>query len=112
MIRIAWCQKVRGKRCPAGGSLRILAFPVLLLMLSCTGCGRDDAVPKPRQDATRRAAPAKAPAPSVTISGDDRAAGLLSWSAPVVVLQPDQLTAAKRDAANAVKEQRWYADAQ
>lgn len=81
-------------------------------MLSCTGCGRDDAVPKPRQDATRRAAPAKAPAPSVTISGDDRAAGLLSWSAPVVVLQPDQLTAAKRDAANAVKEQRWYADAQ
>ena len=92
--------------------MRALAFPVLLLLLSCMGCGRDDAAPKPRPDAPRRAVAAKAPAPSVTISGDDRAAGLLNWSAPPVVVQPDQLAAAKRDAAKAVKEQRWYADAE
>lgn len=92
--------------------MRVFAFLLLLPMLSGTGCGSDDAAPKPRPEGSRRAATAKGPAPSVTISGDDRAAALLSWDAPALVLQPDKLKAARRDAARAVKEKRWYADAQ
>lgn len=86
-----------------------LAFAALLA--SCfAGCGREPPAPKPQTSGARPAA--KAPAPSVTISGDDRAAGLLNWTPPAVDLQPDKLDAAKREAAKAVKEQRWYADAQ
>lgn len=92
--------------------MRAIVFPVLLLALSGAGCGGDDAAPKPRAQGSRPAVSEKGPAPSVTISGDDRAADLLNWKAPEVTLQPDQLTAAKRDAAKAAKEQRWYADAQ
>lgn len=92
--------------------MRVLAFPVLLLALSAAGCGGDDAAPKPRPQGSRPAASEKGPAPSVTISGDDRAAPQLNWHAPAVALQPEQLAAARRDAAKAVREQRWYADAQ
>lgn len=92
--------------------MRVLAFPVLLLALSAAGCGSDDAAPKPRPQGPRPAASEKGPAPSVTISGDDRATQQLNWTAPAVTLQPEQLAAAKRDAAKAVREQRWYADAQ
>lgn len=72
------------------------------------GCGRDEA---PRRAAANpRAAAEKGPAPTVTISGDDRFASQLSWTAPVATLQADGLDKAKRDAAQAVREQRWYAD--
>lgn len=89
-------------------SWRALAFAAALLCVA--GCGREQTAPKPQTGGARPAA--KAPAPSVTISGDDRVAGLLSWTAPVVALQPDKLDAAKREAAKAAKEGRWYADAQ
>ncbi|MCY7354211.1 MAG: formylglycine-generating enzyme family protein [Lysobacter sp.] len=86
---------------------------VLLIapMLALTACGRDDvAGPKgaPSGAATRDA---RDPA-SVTISGDDRAADALTWSAPVVELQPEGIAAAKRGAAKALREERLYADAQ
>lgn len=112
MIRIAWCQKVRGKRRLTGGSLRVLASPALLLVLFVAGCGNDDAASGTRPQGARPAASEKRPAPSVTISGDDLAADRLNWDAPAVALQPDGLAAAKRDAAKAVREKRWYADAQ
>lgn len=112
MIRIAWCRKVGGKYRPDGGSLRILVCPLLLLALSFAGCGGDETAPKPDRQAPRAAASEKTPAPSVTISGDDSAARSLNWTAPAVTLDPQRLTAARRDAAKATRERRWYADAQ
>jgi formylglycine-generating enzyme required for sulfatase activity len=112
MIHIAWCQKVRDRRYPAAGSLRALVLSMSLLALLCAGCGRQ-AEPQARPGNPRPAATAeKMPLPSVTISGDDRATAMLNWNAPQVALQPDQVAAARRDAARAVREQRWYADAQ
>ncbi|WP_144899233.1 formylglycine-generating enzyme family protein [Luteimonas cucumeris] len=83
-----------------------------MLLLSCAACDRDDVAPKPRTEGAGRAVAPKSNAPSVTISGDDRAADLLSWEVPAVVLEPDQLAAARRSAAKAVREQRLYADAE
>lgn len=88
---------------------RTFAFAALA-SLCLAGCGGESPKPKPR--ANTAPAAARAPAPSVTISGDDRAAGLLNWTSPAVELQPDKLDAAKREAAKAAKEKRWYADAQ
>ncbi len=112
MIRIAWCQKVGEKHRPDGGSLRISIAPLLLLAMSAAGCGGDDTAPEPRPRDPRPLVSEKGPAPSVTITGDDRASQALNWTAPAVTLQPEQLAAARRDAVKAVREKHWYADAQ
>ncbi len=74
-------------------------------------CGREEAA-DPRRPASGVSAEERAGAASVTISGDDRAAAVLTWNAPLVDLSPPGIEGAKRDAANALREDRLYADAQ
>lgn len=85
----------------------LLIAPVVAL----TACGRDD-VAGPKGTPSDVAARDDRDRASVTISGDDRAAGALTWNAPVVELLPEGITSAKRSAAKALREDRLYADAQ
>lgn len=71
---------------------RAAAFGVLFALLAAAGCGRGDA-PAP---AAAEADPAAGQADgSVTISGDDRLADSLTWRAPRVELEGDEVSLAE-----------------
>ena len=84
---------------PRARQFAILTVAVAALVLA--GCRRDDAGGKPR---------APGQAGQVTVQGDDRLAGTLTWQAPQATVAPDALQDARERAATALDEGRLFAD--
>src|SRR5690606_18077190 len=77
----------------------------LAAALLCAACGRDG-----DGDAAQAGVGGRAASGSVTISGDDREAGDLTWSRPRVELDPEAADEAQEQAGAALEEGRLYDD--
>lgn len=85
-------------------------FPAtaLLIALLCAGCGGGDS---DETGATTGQAEGRVASGSVTISGDDREAGSLTWTRPEVgELEEEQVEQAQEQAGEALDEGRLYDD--
>ena len=89
-------------------SLPAVAMIAVLLVVS-SACSRE--APSGTEATGPAAHREAARAGSVTIRGDDRIAGSLTWEVPEVVLPADGLAAAQRRADEALAEGRLYEDA-
>jgi formylglycine-generating enzyme required for sulfatase activity len=90
---------------------RLVAAAALLSLAFAAGCKRDAEAPA-EGPADVAADAAAARDGSVTISGDDRLAGSLTWRRPEVEIEADDLAQARRRADAALAEGRLHEDAE
>lgn len=85
---------------------------IAIVVLTLLGCARKDDGAAVPGVAPTPATTSKAPGRSqVTVLGDDRASGKLTWQDPQVELAPQDIKAARKRAATALDQGRLYEDA-
>ena len=89
--------------------MHAIRYLLLLGLASLTAC---DPTPEPPPVEKTPVAEAVDPRlPSITVSGDDTGAAAWNWQPPEQVIEPENVPAAKRDAARALQQGRLYAEA-
>lgn len=89
--------------------MRAIRYLLLFGLASLAACG-----PTPEAPPVEKAPVAEAVdprLPSITVSGDDTGAAAWNWQPPEQIIEPENVSAAKRDAARALQQGRLYTEA-
>ena len=89
--------------------MRAIRYLLLLALASLAACRPTPETPPVEKTPVAEAVDPRLP--SITVSGDDTGAAAWNWQPPGQAIEPENVPAAKREAARALQQGRLYAEA-